>query len=108
MLGKCPPHGKRPGSHYRGMNGDHPLPEKPPGTLSTVQNGKRPGHVSILFTSFFGPSKIKSSKISFPLKVSVPYSSHPLSAMMCYMECMRIGNKRAHTRERNIMLLLQH
>ena len=75
--GKRPPHGKHPGSHFRRMNGEHPLPGKYPGILSTVQNAKCPAYVSILylfFTSFFGPSKIKSPRKSFPSKVSVPYS----------------------------------
>ena len=63
--GKRPPHGKRPGGHFRGMNGECPLPGKRPVVFSTVRNGKRLGHVSILyqfFTSFFGPSKIIAQK----------------------------------------------
>ena len=94
--GKRPLHGKRQGSHFRGMNGERPLPGKRPDILSTMRNGKRPGHVSIFdqfFTSFFGPSTIKLSRISFPLKLSVPYS---IASAVCYdvhyMECMRIGN----------------
>ena len=34
--GKRPPHGKRPVSHFRQMNGERPLPGKCPGILSTV------------------------------------------------------------------------
>ena len=94
--GKRPPHGKRPGSHFRGMNGERPLPGKRPGILSTVRNGKRPGHVSIFnqfFTIFFGPSTIKLSRISFPSKLSVPYSiASAVRYDVRYMECMRIGN----------------
>ena len=94
--GKCPPHGKRLGSRFRGMNGQHPLPGKRPGILSTVRNGKHPGHVSIFdqfFTSFFRPSTIKLSRISFPSKLSVPYSiASAVRYGVRYMECMRIGN----------------
>ena len=78
------------------MNGKCPLPGKHPGIPSIVRNNKRPGHVSIFylfFTSFFRISKIKSSRKSFPSKVSVPYS---IASAVCYgaryMECVRIGN----------------
>ena len=94
--GKRPSHGKRPGSHFRGMNGERPLPGKRPGILSTVRNGKRPGHVSIFdqfFTNFFGPSTIKLSRISFSSKLSMPYSiASAVHYGVHYMECMRIGN----------------
>ena len=80
------------------------MPLDPP---STVLNGKRPGHVSIFnqfFTSFFGPSMIKLSRISFPLKLSVPYSiASAVRYDVRYMECMRIGNvacTHVHARER--------
>ena len=105
--GKCPPHGKRPGSHFCEMNGERPLPGKRSGILSTVRNGKHPGHVSIFnqfFTSFFGPSTIKLSRISFPSKLSVPYSiASAVRYDVRYMECMRIGNvacTHAHAWER--------
>ena len=78
------------------MNGERPLSGKRPGILSTVRNGKHPGHVSIfdqLFTSFFGPSTIKLSRISFPSKLSVPYSiASAVRYDVRYMECMHIGN----------------
>ena len=48
-------------SHFRGMNGERPLPGKRPGIISTVRNGKHPGHISIFyhfFTSFLGPSSM--------------------------------------------------
>ena len=94
--GNRPPQGtKCPGSHFHEMNGERPLPGKCPGTLSTVRNGKRPAHVTIFdqfFTSFFGPSKIKSPRISFPSKVSVPYS---IASAACYgaryMECVLVS-----------------
>ena len=102
-----PLHGKRLGSRFCGMNGERPPspgPGKRPGMLSTVRNGKRPGHVSIFdqfFTSFFGPSKIKLSRIPFPLKLSVPYSiASAVRYGVRYMECMRIGNTTARTHAR--------
>ena len=105
--GKRPPHGKRPGSrHFRGTNGEHPLPGKRQGILSTVRNGKRLGHVFTFiqfFTSFFGPSTIKLSRISFPSKLSVPYSiTSAIRYDVRYMECMHIGNvacTHVHVRE---------
>ena len=92
---KRPQHRKRSGSHFRGMNGERALTSKRPGILSTVRNGKRPGHVSIFdhfFTIFFGPSTIKSSRISFPSKLCVPYSiASAVRYCVRYMECMCIG-----------------
>ena len=84
--------GKRPGSHFRGMNGERPLPGKRPGILSTVQNGKRPGHVFTFdqfFTIFSDLQRLNCPcRISFPSKLSLPSflchtRSHPLSAMVC-------------------------
>ena len=94
--GKHPPHGKCPGSHFRGMNGERPLPDKRPGILSTVRNGKHPGHVSIFdqyFTSFF------FQRLNCPESPFLrSFLCHPYSIASAvhygvrYMKCMCIGN----------------
>ena len=86
--GKRPPHGKRPGSHFRGMNGERPLPGKRPGILLQFEMASAQAmYLYSTSTSLVSSDlqRLNCTESPFRRSFLCHTRSHPPSAMMCAM-----------------------